>query len=92
MIRAAFLLLTLPAAAAAQGIPCQPGPDMLDHLARVYGEGVLAMGTAPGEVRVIVTVNPDTGSWTIVVLRPDGTACAPAAGHDWQMLPQGEPA
>lgn len=63
--------LLIGSAALAQ-VPCMGAPDLLEHLDRVYGEGVLATGTATGEVRLAITVNPETGSWTIIVIHPDG--------------------
>lgn len=78
--------------AAAGALWCEPAPDMIEKLDRDYGEGVLATGTAGLEQRIIITLNEATGLWTILVVRPDGVACAPAAGTDWRMMPQGDPA
>ncbi len=84
-------LALLPAPAAAQSMMCLGAPDMLAELAARYGEDVAASALGQSDVRLVVTVNPDTGSWSILVVRPDGKACLAAAGTEWRMLPQGDP-
>lgn len=92
MIRILAALIALASPACAEGIPCQPAPDLIQLLADRWGEGVLATGTGGNEQRVIVTINPDTGTWTIVAVRPDGLACAVGSGTEWRMLRPGAPA
>ena len=90
-MRALIALAAMACPAVAEPIPCMGAPDLIAHMAERYGEEVLASGTAQDQVRIVVTVNPDTRSWTVLVVRPDGTACPVAAGTDWRMLPQGVP-
>lgn len=63
-------------------IPCS-GPDVLpDLLARDYGEAPAEQGVADGAL-VQLWRNAETGSWTILLISPDGTVCALASGGDW---------
>jgi hypothetical protein len=86
----ALALLLMAGTAQAEQIPCMGAPDLIAHLSERYGEGVLAAAMGQGDVRMIVMVNDETGSWTVLAVRPDGKACAVAAGTDWQMMPQGD--
>ena len=36
--------------------------------------------------------NPETGSWTITIVHPNGRECAMSAGDGWRDLPKGDPA
>ena len=92
----AAFFLTAPAAAQViprtVRVPCS-GPDGLpDLLARDYGESVAEQGIADGAL-VQLWRNPETGSWTILMIRPDGMVCALVSGEDWMVadspLPEG---
>jgi len=66
----------------AVAVPCA-GPDVLpDLLSRTYGEAVAGQGLAGGAL-VQLWRNRQTGSWTILLVSPDGAACALASGEDW---------
>jgi len=63
-------------------VPCA-GPRVLpDLLNRHYGESVAGQGVAGGTL-VQLWRNRQTGSWTILLVSPDGAACALASGEDW---------
>lgn len=63
-------------------VPCS-GPAFLPGLlARNYGESVTGQGIAGGAL-VQQWRNRETGSWTILLILPDGVACALASGDDW---------
>ena len=65
-------------------VPCS-GPDALpDVLARDYGEAVTGQGIADGAL-VQLWRNPQTGTWTILMVLPDGMVCALADGGDWMV-------
>ena len=63
--------------------------SLVRHLERDYGETKqMSALTTDGSV-VSVLSNPDTGSWTLVVFSPDGTACMPLAGKEsWEEYEQ----
>jgi len=48
-----------------------------------YQEEVRTIGLF-GNHAVVQFANEDTGSWTIMVVSPDGTACIVAVGEAWQ--------
>ena len=71
-------------------IPCS-GPDALPNLlARDYGETVTEQGIADGAL-VQLWRNPETGSWTILMVMPDGMVCALAGGGDWMAADAPQP-
>lgn len=62
---------------------CAPRADIVAQLASAYGEHRVAAGLqSPGVIEVFASA--ETGTWTIIVTRPDGIACAVAAGEAWQ--------
>lgn len=73
-----------PAAASAAG-PCYPRDELLALLAERYGERPAGAGIAGGNLVELLT-RPDGASWTILIVRPDGTACPAAAGEGWTDL------
>ena len=74
-------LLILPFSAAAE---CMPFDDILQLLADGYGEAPIFTGVAPvGDV--IVTAAPDGGTFTVLLLVPDGAACPVASGDGWSV-------
>lgn len=78
---AAAMLIAPPATAAASY--CAPRDKLLQQLAENYGETRRAGGVQGGHAVVEVYASAETGSWTIVLTRPDGDACAVAAGQSW---------
>lgn len=89
-IRSAAALIAACAAAAAvtpaaaQGMPtCAPRADIVAHLQKKYGETRRGLGLQNRGSVTEVFVSSETGTWTILVTRPDGTACAVAAGEAW---------
>ncbi|MCF1502890.1 hypothetical protein L0F51_03805 [Afifella sp. H1R] len=64
---------------------CNEAGAMMLDLAMRYGETPLVRGTI-GPRRMVTLVNPDTGTWTVIVIRPDGLACQVASGEDWDVI------
>ena len=86
---AALLALTLAAAAEPK---CAPAALLSEGLASSWGETPFAAGVsgeAPHISAMILTVNPDTGTWTILESLPDGTACIRGSGTAFRAVPQG---
>ena len=68
-------------------VPCS-GPELLPGLlARDFGETLQEQGLAGGAL-VQLWRSPDTGSWTILMVLPDGLVCALASGEDWMAAVQ----
>jgi hypothetical protein len=93
----AGLIFATQAALAAQ---CAPREQVVAGLATGFDEVRRGAGhtAAPdGRVQVIEIFTSASGSWTIVVTRPDGQTCLVASGQAWEditdELPaKGEPA
>jgi hypothetical protein len=77
------LVLIVPPASA-QSI-CASKKDFLDALAAKYGEAEIMNGTASdGTTALMVLANPETGTWSIMIVRPGGFICMLASGDDYQ--------
>jgi hypothetical protein len=63
-------------------VPCSDPGVLPDVLVRDYGEVPAEQGIANGAL-VQLWRNAETGSWTILLISPDGTVCALASGEDW---------
>ncbi len=51
-----------------------------------------ATGLRDGTIPLTVYVGKDSGTWSIVLTRPDGLVCIIVAGFNWQRIPPGDPA
>ncbi len=78
----ALLLVSVPASAT--GTACGPKGLIEETLGTRFGEAAFGMGVADGNVVKFFT-NPTSGSWTIVVVRPDGVACVAAQGENFEL-------
>lgn len=87
---AALLLLATPAFA--QTPPrlsvgdCKPHALLLAELAVLYGERTVLVGASDSGRVLEVLAAPD-GSWTMLMVLPDGTACASAFGEGLEITP-----
>jgi hypothetical protein len=88
-MKAFFLALTglllLPAVAAA--LQCGPTEAVLTGLAERYEEKATARGLMPDGSIAMVTATDDGGTWTLLLVKPDGQSCIMAAGRDWETYP-----
>lgn len=83
---ALLCLLMISTFAHAQGMICRPWEVFLDDLAERYGEVPAFIATAPRGV-VTFTVNPTTGTWTMLVQPESAVMCMVAAGDNWAGAP-----
>jgi len=65
---------------------CAPRDELAAELARDYhetprGSGIMADGSALMEIYAA-----ETGSWTVIITRPDGLACVVATGDGWSAV------
>ena len=74
----ALCLLTAPAYAEA---PCAEHDKVAAMLESQYGEIPFATGTVMAGAAAEFYRNDTTGTWTLLVIRPDGLACIAAAGE-----------
>lgn len=91
----AALSLALPAEAQPRRQTfCAPGDAVVTMLDQRFGEVLQGAGLQNSTTLVELFASLDTGTWTLVLTRPDGTACAVAAGQHWQNAadaPSGKP-
>lgn len=55
---------------------------MAEQLASKYGEQPIAAGVAQSGM-VYITANAETGTFTVLLRRPDGISCILVAGRGW---------
>lgn len=99
--RAALTLGCLAAAPAALGqeveSPCAARAQVVERLAERFGETLQSMGLNQRNRLIEIYASDSTGSWTILMTRPDGTSCLVASGELWEVdarpvVRPGEPA
>ncbi len=66
---------------------CGVRQTVADKLKQTYDEQPSAIGLAHNGTVVEVFSSP-TGTWTIVLTRPDGVSCLVATGENWQAMSQ----
>ncbi len=86
-MRALILLavLLLPGNVAAMH-PCDERNKMVKTLEKSYAEVPQHGGLASNGFMLEVTVAP-SGSWTVILTRPNGWTCLMAAGNSWENVP-----
>lgn len=80
-ILAAALALSAGAAQAQQ--PCGPRAEIVAQLEQKYGETRRGVGLQNRGAVTEVFASAETGTWTIMVTRPDGVSCLIGAGEAW---------
>jgi hypothetical protein len=88
----ACLVLACPLAAAAAAPQCAQRDQVMDLLAKKYGETRQGMGVADNNSVMEVFASEVTGSWTITVSSPDGIMCLVASGQGFQEMAEELPA
>lgn len=89
-----LLALMVQAVPAQAQTRCLPFAQAVQVLHQRYGEELVGTALAGQATPVLLCVNPDSGSWTLLASRADGTACILIAGQDWvgkPLPPDGEP-
>lgn len=93
-MRAAALALALVLASgpAAGQQPCARHEVVVERLAQIHGETLQSAGLTTGDTAIVeVYASEETGSWTILIVLPNGIACLIAAGQMWDASPAGRP-
>jgi hypothetical protein len=78
------LMATTPYAEASDGEPCAARDEVVRKLEERFGETLQSVGLQQDENLVEVYSSERTGSWTILMTRPDGMSCLLAAGQLWE--------
>ena len=77
----AFLFLTVaPIFAHAQQAQCSSLSIMLMNLSIRFAERPLVVGATSAGGKFMLLTNPDTGTWTILMVQAPDTACVGGAG------------
>lgn len=90
-LASAVVWLAMTVATRSDTLPCQPRDDLAQTLLDKWGETSLFTGLAADQkAELEIFARPD-GTWTAIVITPDGKACPVASGDLWQgfMIPQG---
>ena len=80
------LLLVFSTPAEAQQVPCAPREIVVERLKSGYGESPAGLGIQSSGQLIEIWAAPGTGTWTVLMSRPDGNTCVVASGTDWQHL------
>ena len=88
------LMCAVPLGAAAAKTVCKPRAEMVEILARKFGEHQRSFGLQ-NDRRVLELYVSAEGTWTAILTKPNGQSCVVAAGEAFTTLPAipaGEPA
>ena len=83
----AAFLMPVAAQAEPQQKACMPFEEARKALGDSYGEVMTGVGIAGnGKSMLTIMSNPETGTWTALVVSPEGVACGIGGGEDWQVI------
>lgn len=77
ILAAGLACAAVPAVAQA---PCGPYDAIVDVLTGQHGEASVLRMMADAGFVLEIWINAQTETWTVLMVRPDGTACLPAYG------------
>lgn len=66
---------------------CRPFAALLPVLRKQYKEAPFLRGITEKGSMVMLTLNPATGTWTIIEITPDMIACIRASGNAMEPVP-----
>jgi hypothetical protein len=78
------LLGATPQAKAEDGQPCAARSEVVRKLEERFGETLRSIGLHQDDGVVEIYSSAATGTWTILMTRPDGMSCLLAAGELWE--------
>ena len=74
---------------------CAPRDTVIALLTEKYGEELQGGGRSESSNSIFMTfANPETGTWTIIEIRPEGVTCMKASGTMYRepdLVPAGSP-
>lgn len=74
--------LAMPSLAQARTV-CAERESMITQLKKQFGESERGVGLSGQKALVEIWSSEETGTWTIVMTRPNGIACVMASGQSW---------
>ena len=82
------LIACTPHAEADEAGACAARGEVVAKLAQRFGETLRSVGLQRADGLVEIYASEKTGTWTILVTRPDGMSCLLAAGELWEDEPK----
>lgn len=79
----AGLILAFSAQSAGAQAMCNSREMFVDQLASKYQEEIVARGLQSSERLLEIFTSKETGSFTVLLTRPDGISCVLATGTNW---------
>ncbi len=87
LLSTALALSATAPAAARMRTACLPHETAVSKLEQGYGEHRVGLGIAPTGNAIYELYVAETGTWTILVTRPNGLSCIAASGDSWMTSP-----
>jgi hypothetical protein len=75
-----------PPAHAQSALTCQQREQLVRTLENRYNESLDSMGLQGPELLLEIWSAKDTGSFTVLLTRPNGISCIVASGNNWQKI------
>lgn len=82
---ASIALALLATPALAQQRACAPTAQMIERLAKAFGEELSAAGVDARGNMLGVYSNPSNGTWTVTVTTPDKVSCVVSSGEGFSI-------
>ena len=72
--------------------PCHPYDNYINVLKERYGEEIVVTAQVDATLGSVlqITVNPETLTWTMIIIDGNGIACGVGSGTQWSPTPAGE--
>lgn len=82
VLAVAIIIGLVSGASLAQQSPCGPTGQVEARIASEYGESIIGAGIVAGGI-LFTLANPETGTFSILLRRPDGQTCVLMGGTGW---------
>jgi hypothetical protein len=86
----AFLICAASMPSSAQQGPCGPTGAVEKRIHDQYGETIVGAGMVAGGI-LFTLANPDTGTFTVLIRRPDKMTCIVMSGTGWASVEPQKP-
>lgn len=91
ILTAAIFAVPMAYASPVAAATCGPRDTMVMALASKFGEARKTVALDGRKNMVETFANDATGTWTVTLTRPNGTACIVAAGKNFEMVDEAVP-
>ncbi len=87
LLTATLAIAAATPAAAQMRAGCLPHETVVSKLEKGDGEHRVGLGIGPTRDAIYELYVAETGTWTILVTRPNGLSCIAASGDSWMTSP-----